>query len=64
MKAKTTNGGEIDLGPEVLGALRMRLKGPVLGSGDAGYEDSRTVWNGTISKKPALVQPEARVQTG
>ena len=55
MKAKTTNGGEIDLGPEVLGALRMRLKGPVLGSGDAGYEDSRTVWNGTISKKPALV---------
>ena len=55
MKAKTTNGGEIDLGPEVLGALRMRLKGPVLGSGEAGYEDSRTVWNGTISKKPALV---------
>ncbi|MDH3497907.1 MAG: FAD-dependent oxidoreductase, partial [Gemmatimonadota bacterium] len=28
---------------------------PVLVPGDAGYEDSRTVWNGMIDRRPALV---------
>jgi FAD/FMN-containing dehydrogenase len=33
----------------------MSLKGPVLVPGDAGYEDSRTVWNAMIDRTPAFV---------
>ncbi len=55
MKAITTDGREIDLAPGLLDALRLRLRGPLLLPGDAGYEESRTVWNGMIDRKPALV---------
>jgi FAD/FMN-containing dehydrogenase len=55
MKAKTTDGREIDLNQETLNGLKMRLKGSVLLPGDAGYEESRTVWNAMIDKKPAVV---------
>ena len=43
MIAKTMQGREIDLKPETLGGLKMRLRGPVLTPGDVGYEESRTV---------------------
>ena len=55
LKAKILDGGEFDLKQDVLNALRMRLKGPVLVPGDAGYDESRTVWNAMIDRKPALV---------
>ncbi|MDH3207970.1 MAG: FAD-binding oxidoreductase [Gemmatimonadota bacterium] len=38
-----------------LDGFKMRLKGPLLVAGDAGYEESRTVWNAMIDRKPALV---------
>ncbi len=38
--------------PESLGAS---LRGEVLQPGDAAYEEARTLWNGTIDKKPALI---------
>ena len=38
-----------------LDSLKMRLKGPVLVPGDAGYDQSRTVWNAMIDRTPALV---------
>ena len=52
MRAATREGREIDLNPE---ALKTRLRGPVLVAGDAGYEESRTVWNAMIDRHPALV---------
>src|SRR5512136_2710834 len=55
MKAKTLDGHEIDLGQEVVDGLRKRLKGPVLVPGEGGYEESRSVWNAMIDRKPALV---------
>jgi len=55
MRARTTGGREIELQREALDSLRMRLRGPVLLSGDAGYEESCTVWNGMIERRPALV---------
>ena len=55
MRAKTVDGGEIDLTPELLSSLKARLRGPVLILGDAGYEESRTVWNAMIDRAPALV---------
>src|SRR5262245_45450294 len=55
MRARTIDGGDIDLSQEVLGALRLRLRGALLAPGDPGYEESRTVWNAMIDRKPALV---------
>jgi len=55
MKAKTMDGREIDLKKETLDGLKMRLRGPVLAPGDVGYDESRTVWNGMIDRKPAVV---------
>ena len=55
MKILSKDGREKDLKKEALDGLRLRLKGPILLPGDSGYEDSRTVWNAMIDKKPAFV---------
>jgi FAD/FMN-containing dehydrogenase len=41
--------------PETIERLRTQLRGPLLRPGDPGYEDSRTVWNAMIQRRPALV---------
>jgi hypothetical protein len=55
MKAKTIDGREVALEPNLLDKLRMQVSGPVLTPGDVGYEESRTVWNDMIDRKPAVV---------
>jgi FAD/FMN-containing dehydrogenase len=55
MKVKTMNGVEINLKQEKIDNLNTRLLGPLLVPGDADYDESRTVWNAMIDKKPALV---------
>lgn len=55
MKVKTMDGSEIELKQEILDSLKIRLKGPVLISGDVGFDESRTVWNGMIDRRPAIV---------
>ncbi len=55
MLARTTDGREIDLKQDILDALKMRLRGALLVPADAGYDESRTVWNAMIDRKPALV---------
>ena len=55
MKAKTLEDTEIELKQVELDALRARLKGPMILPGEAGYEESRTVWNAMIDRHPALV---------
>jgi FAD/FMN-containing dehydrogenase len=48
-------GREIDLKQDTFDGLKMRLRGPVFAPGDVGYEESRTVWNAMIDRKPAVV---------
>jgi FAD/FMN-containing dehydrogenase len=55
MLATTLDGRRIDLGQETLDTLKARLRGPVLQPGAAAYEESRTVWNGMIDRRPAVV---------
>ena len=55
MKITTTEGREIDLKQDTLNGLKMRLRGPLFVPGEAGYEESRTVWNAMIDRKPAIV---------
>ena len=39
----------------VVDAFRSSLRGELLTPGDAGYDATRTVWNGMIDKQPALI---------
>jgi FAD/FMN-containing dehydrogenase len=55
MRGRTLEGKEVEVEQGALDGLRMRLRGPLLAPGDAGYEDSRTVWNAMIDRRPALV---------
>jgi len=38
-----------------IGALRGALRGPLLETGDAGFEEACSIWNGMIARRPALV---------
>ncbi|MEO6446570.1 MAG: FAD-binding oxidoreductase [Gemmatimonadaceae bacterium] len=55
MNATTMERGTVEVKQEMIDALKARVRGPVLTPGDAGYEESRTVWNGMIQRHPALV---------
>ncbi len=55
MIALTTQGRPIDLKQDTFDGLKKRHQGPILLPGDAGYQESRTVWNAMIDRKPAAV---------
>ena len=55
MKIRTTAGRETELPQEKLDAFKLRLRGPLSVPGDAAYDESRTVWNAMIDRRPALV---------
>jgi FAD/FMN-containing dehydrogenase len=55
MQAISIDGREIDLKDDAIEALRARLRGPLFVPDAQGYEESRTVWNAMIDKRPAVV---------
>ena len=52
---KTIDGQDLTLTPEALAGLRLKLRGPILLPEDPGYQDSRTVWNAMIDRRPGMV---------
>ena len=55
MRVKTLDDGEVDVSRDSINSWKARLRGPVLEPGDSAYEDSRTVWNSMINRRPAIV---------
>ena len=43
------------LSDAALDALRKNFTGELLVSGDAGYDEARSLWNGDIDRRPALI---------
>jgi len=49
------NGKAVQLPAEALQAFKTAFKGPVLGVGDAAFDETRTVWNAMIDRRPGLI---------
>jgi FAD/FMN-containing dehydrogenase len=49
------DNGHVNVDVSALDELRARLRGPLLTAADPGYEQAGAVWNGIITKRPAVV---------
>lgn len=45
----------VEVGQDAITALRSRLRGPLLAPGDTGYDETRSVWNAMIDRRPVLI---------
>ena len=55
MKARSLSGQEIDISANTLDTLKTFLQGQVIVPGENGYQESKTIWNGMINRRPAFV---------
>jgi len=53
--AVSLDGAEIELSKAAIREFGEALSGPVLLSGDPGYDSARKIWNGMHDKHPALI---------
>ncbi|HEV8581965.1 MAG TPA: FAD-binding oxidoreductase [Thermoanaerobaculia bacterium] len=44
-----------DIEPKAIEDLRARLRGPLLLPGEAAYDESRSIWNAMIDRRPGLI---------
>ncbi|HSK99935.1 MAG TPA: FAD-binding oxidoreductase [Rubrobacteraceae bacterium] len=61
LRAVTKGGAEVALGDSLVDKFGARLRGELLRSGDAAYDEARKVWNGMIDRRPSLIVRAASV---
>jgi FAD/FMN-containing dehydrogenase len=60
MSVITTQTTEVEVERKATDDLKRQLRGELLLPGDAGYEESRSIWNAMIDRRPAaIVRPRA-----
>src|SRR5919202_3400209 len=55
LRATTTQGTGISLEESVVETFKASLRGALLRPGEAGYDEARTIHNGMIGRRPALI---------
>src|ERR687885_155219 len=55
LRVATTTGADAVLEEAAVEEFKAGLRGELLGPGEEGYEEARTVWNAMIDKRPALI---------
>ncbi len=55
LQAVTSNGARTALAEATIEEFRPSLGGALILPDDPGYDDARTIWNGMIDKRPALI---------
>ena len=55
LRVTMNSGTKAVLGQGVVEAFRASLRGHLLHAGEDGYEEARTIWNGMIDRRPALI---------
>ena len=55
MKTRALDGREVELDDAQVMALRVRHRGAVVLPGEAGYDESRSLWNAMNDRRPAVV---------
>ena len=55
LTVRTVDGGQTTISLSALEQLRKAVTGHVLNAASPGYDEARTVWNGMIDRRPALV---------
>ena len=55
MQMTALDGDPVDVSERALEALAGRVAGEILRPGEPGFDDVVVIWNGLISKRPAIV---------
>ncbi|HZW38077.1 MAG TPA: FAD-binding protein [Ignavibacteriaceae bacterium] len=55
MKIMTIDGNERDIAQDLIDGFKLKIKGQLLFPQDTLYNDSRTLWNAMIDRKPAMI---------
>jgi FAD/FMN-containing dehydrogenase len=55
VQVRSLDGGDVQIEQAEITALAAAMRGPLLVPGDAGYDEARTIWNGMIDRRPAMI---------
>jgi len=55
MQLASLDGATVGVAESAIDELAMKLNGPPLRAGNAGFDESRAIWNAWIDRKPGLI---------